>query len=409
MSRQAQGNSYDKHLIFREVFNDKSITLKNGGVPTDVSFENGRGVFNGSSSHVKFSPTIVTNNGGFWTFRAKFKITNLKENADGIFACRDSTGISGIVLSVSNRLEFRSNGSAEVESGELEENVEYDVIVTCNTSYIELYINGSFIDSFADAGLFSNNDYWYVGWDDLSNDRHAAMELDFVEVYDTYMPDEEVQNLVAGRRYKDVELHCNILDVSGKKGFPEDAAHNNIQVSSVGTSREGTYRAMSFKDSDNSSITVPHTDRWLIGDNSFTIAVMAKLPAYEDGIKYIFDKDDGSTGFFLQSQADGTVKAFVRGSSDQSAIVSNSVVFKPGVVRIVSMVYDAVNEEQKIFIDGVLDKTGATGSIGSIDTTRDLNLALNFDGLFYNFKFWDICLSDNEVATETNRIKRFYS
>lgn len=51
----------DKRLVFRETFSDEDSVRKNGGVPTNVVFENGVGKFNGTSSNILYNKPIKSN------------------------------------------------------------------------------------------------------------------------------------------------------------------------------------------------------------------------------------------------------------------------------------------------------------------------------------------------------------
>ena len=89
--------------IFRESFNDEQTTRKNGGVPTDISFANGKGEFNGTSSKVNYnlglngtySVRIRCNPTSFAQYMVLFDIRGSNNDGVGYSQLNITTGAIG--------------------------------------------------------------------------------------------------------------------------------------------------------------------------------------------------------------------------------------------------------------------------------------------------------------------------
>ena len=109
----------DKNEIFRETFNSESDTIKNGGTPTDVTYANGKGSFNGTTSTL---PTSLTGNGQFqngFTIVAWINPDSVGGTAGRIIDKATSGSTGGIIFgmgSAENRLFSNLNAGTGVFS-----------------------------------------------------------------------------------------------------------------------------------------------------------------------------------------------------------------------------------------------------------------------------------------------------
>jgi len=110
MAREANDSSYP-NLIFRETFNDEQTTLKNGGVPTDVTFSEGKGDFNGTSSKINYNLGL----NGTYSIRIRCNPTSfaaVRYLFDSRGSNVDGTGL--IYLNGTTGLIVKSSGTAYV-------------------------------------------------------------------------------------------------------------------------------------------------------------------------------------------------------------------------------------------------------------------------------------------------------
>ena len=94
--RSPNDTTHDKHLIFRETFSSEQEVRKNGGVPTDVTFDRGVATFNGTTSKLKL-PKYINNFLGENVFSVRIRIKlNTQVNYAPILSTKNSSNYSGI-------------------------------------------------------------------------------------------------------------------------------------------------------------------------------------------------------------------------------------------------------------------------------------------------------------------------
>lgn len=165
--------SGDRRLIFREVFDSEQGVRSRGGVPTGVTFENGMGVFDGTSS------TLSISKRHYGTFSFRIKIKNYqKTGAWGILFNYDS-----IIARIQDDLVF------EVTTG-----TKYVNGVTASSVTL-----GSDLDIIA-TGLPGNTTMLTIGSYYSGLYLHADIEL--FEIYSGTLSATEVANLYANKTYK---------------------------------------------------------------------------------------------------------------------------------------------------------------------------------------------------------------
>jgi hypothetical protein len=97
MAKESPKSPYPK-LIFRETFNDAATVRKNGGTPTAVTFFNGAGTFDGTTSKINYNLNL----NGTYSVRVRCNPTSFavirlildcrSSNADGVGYVRLTTG-----------------------------------------------------------------------------------------------------------------------------------------------------------------------------------------------------------------------------------------------------------------------------------------------------------------------------
>lgn len=186
----------DKNLIFRETFQDEQSVRANGGVPTNVTFKNGIGVFNGSNTKIlsAINVTLPTS-----AIRIKFKLKTvkncsiydtLKSGQSGyyhhlyIFSGKiaDNWGLSSYINGVSyswNTFSVEANKTYEIVT-----NITYPISYSVLTIGC-LYNSSSFSD----------------------------IDIELFEIYQGTLTAQEVQNLYQNRRYKKLTPHGEIIGI----------------------------------------------------------------------------------------------------------------------------------------------------------------------------------------------------
>jgi len=108
--KEAPKSSYP-NLVFREPFNSESSVLRNGGQITDVSFSNGIGSFNGTSSFIDYNLGL----NGTYSVRVRCNPTSFA-SARILLDCRSSSnsGVGYIFLDGTTGNVGRSTGTAYV-------------------------------------------------------------------------------------------------------------------------------------------------------------------------------------------------------------------------------------------------------------------------------------------------------
>ena len=214
-----RGKNLDKNLIFAEYFNSEQEVRRNGGVPTDVTFDKGVAEFNGSSSDVFYNRPILRGAGEF-SLRVKVKINTDVAN-DGILVSRSSI-LSGIFINNSNQINTRINNQANL-TYDFSIDQWYDIVMTYSVSsnVSILYINGVEEDNANALTVLSDGAEWYVGQDPAGG-RFVDGDIPLVEFYNKALTAEEVSNLYNDARYVMPQLNrtdlSQILHVTARSG-----------------------------------------------------------------------------------------------------------------------------------------------------------------------------------------------
>lgn len=175
----------EKGLVFRETFNSEQDVRRNGGVLTDVTFENGTGIFNGTSSKIIYDKKI----NGTVTIRIKFN--------------HNGGGLNKVIADFRNAA-LTGEGYVQITT--------LGAILTPTSS--TNYVNGVLSNTISNnkdvemivAGLSVNSLQLYIG----SNITPASFidgNIDLFEIYEGTWSAEEVANAYNNARYADPNLN----------------------------------------------------------------------------------------------------------------------------------------------------------------------------------------------------------
>lgn len=178
--KEALSSPYNK-LIFRETFRDEQSVRRNGGNPTNVTFANGVGSFNGTSSYISYKMNF---NG---TYSARIKMSSYTPVVNGIiFDMRDAAGGAGAAWAGSTPI-LNTNGATKVYVDGAETNV-----ISTNTKEIVL------------VGIPNVSTSLTIGSFRTGASHFATMSADLVEIYQGTLTASEVKNLYENKWNKEV-------------------------------------------------------------------------------------------------------------------------------------------------------------------------------------------------------------
>ncbi|MDD4805098.1 MAG: hypothetical protein PHN69_08225 [Candidatus Pacebacteria bacterium] len=221
MTKEAPNSPYNK-LVFREPFNDEATVRKNGGTPTNVTFENGVGSFNGKSSKINYNFNL----NGTYSVRIKVKNLAYTEAYASLIDFRNSTGTDtvGYVYTGS----AYGTKSLKVNSGTIYVN---GVISSTYTGVNdEIVVTGMTVVSIrALIGVSKNfTTYFTSGFYDL------------VEIYEGTLTASEVANLYNNTWNKELSPNKLLLDFNSTNGvldlgdYTNTATATNVTVNKNG-------------------------------------------------------------------------------------------------------------------------------------------------------------------------------
>lgn len=243
-----------KAPIFRETFADEQTTRALGGVPTSVTYSNGVGSFNGSSSYIKY---INKNYSSATLFSVRIKMpsytpaTSVRNFAD--FRNNTGTGFGYIVDNTGNSLGI-SGGTSYINGV---------ASSTLSTSTKEIVVTGMTLGAFE---VFIGSRF------SVSNFFSGTMEL--FEIYDYTLSANEVANLYANKRYEGMQYSSGvteILNVDAKNGAIQNKWNSTVTNTATTVVRDGNIWAMDFSQT-SSKIDCGSYDT-LLGDKTLIMWV----------------------------------------------------------------------------------------------------------------------------------------
>jgi len=193
-------NSPANNLIFRETFNDESSVRKSGGTPTDVSFTNGEGSFNGTSSKINYNLNL----NGTYSVRIRCNPTNFTNN-NFLFDCRSTNndGVGLIYFTSSTGGLVISSGTAYVDG------VAGTTIIA--GEYVEVVVTGVTLTQ----GTGANLSLIGSGYTDTNE---FLGTIDLVEIYEGTLTPGEVEAMYHDRQFKD-RRDSGLMQAMENKGF----------------------------------------------------------------------------------------------------------------------------------------------------------------------------------------------
>lgn len=261
----------DSSCIFREVFNDEASTRRNGGIPTDVVFQDGKGVFNGSSSKMLYRKPL----NGQYSIRIKLNITDVSRYQYVFDARTSGIGIGYI---------YFTSGNLTVSTGS--EYINNEQTVSLINGDNEIIISGIFCTGVEFLIGINNTIVGYLG-----------ASIEFMEIYDRALTAEEVSLLYKQRYYRK-----SVLDNSNTKLLLDlDTRQGVLDVKTgVNTGIVLTPYDISFKK---------------IGSN-YSLSANGDTTAINCGTDFIGTKDVTVMGWFNIKSA---------GESNDGSIVNNGI------------------------------------------------------------------------------------
>lgn len=319
----------DQSVIFREVFNDEASTRRNGGVPTDVIFQDGKGVFNGSSK-IEFS----FKDSGYACIRVKFNINSFTANQmliDGRSV--DNLGAFYIYINTIKALVFQDVDSIYVNG------IDSTFVVSGDN---ELCINAP-IDNIIE---FLTIGQTYVGTSGLLGN------MSLIEIYNRTLSQEEAILLYKQRYHRkpvldnsntklllDLDTRQGVLDVKTGVNTGIVLTPNDISFKKIGSNYSSFYNGISSYIS--SSVDVINTkeitifcwitikeikDSRIVSNEKFEFIINPytnRIVLRSDGVttaNYVNEVELNKLSFFaVTRRSDGTVNLF-SGNIQQSPI-----------------------------------------------------------------------------------------
>lgn len=108
--------------------------------------------FNGSSSHIHGTQTVITNNTDNWTFACWMKL-NVVNTTQTLFSCRTEVNVTGITIFYSNGYWLIDDGVRWQPTNSLSTNTWYHVCIVRKKGVGKyLYINGALVSSTTTVG-----------------------------------------------------------------------------------------------------------------------------------------------------------------------------------------------------------------------------------------------------------------
>jgi len=390
----------DKSCIFRETFNSEFNVRKNNGVPTDVTFSDGVGSFNGSSSFINediLLNTLKTTTVGSWRLIFKPSVT-VPSSSEWIlsFSKSTSTNYIALIFSSSNgRLSVGAspggvfNWSIATDDGVWTDLTYKEIVVTFDGSNAIIYINGVAVPQ---SYLVTTDKTWWFADDPTLNTGRIGNykvtsaesgffngDIELIEIYNRDLTIEEVKNLYERKTYRDIRKGL-VLDVDSRLGTIKDNLGNTITSTDVEVKRD-IQRVFDFNGS-TSFLNIDSILSQLATTTTGTLSAWVNIPELPSGSEAIFgfgDEDNADfLGLLLYIRTTGKINAslYDNGSTYYFDIeTDNQVVFINKWTH-VSLVQDGITP--LIYIDGIAVSQTISGTnqgywfnnLSLIDTAR---------------------------------------
>jgi hypothetical protein len=210
--KEAKQSPYNK-LVFRETFSDESSVLRNGGTPTNVSFENGVGSFNGTSSimtnsvlktpysfRIRFTPaTTITSTSSRQTL-ALLRYSGIANDFLSIELGNSTSSVTDELICVHGGTG-RSSYISTTDSLVAGKQYEIVMVYVGSPNFWDIYLNGlkvnnNTLNTFTVPNISLN---FKLGNNIVGTNFYYDGTMDLVEFYDRALTDSEVANLYNDR------------------------------------------------------------------------------------------------------------------------------------------------------------------------------------------------------------------
>jgi len=182
---------------------------------------------------------------------------------------------------------------------------------------------------------------------------------------------------IAHWKLNDNEADKIVVDASGNNHIGEASANTNI-FSEIGKIN----RCFNMTADSGGFVTIPNHANFNIGSGAMTFCAWVKAEA-QSAFPRIFEKRDATDlGFFIVADSNNRCRVRV-GNGSNFVVESGNITILDGTWHFVVVVIDKKNDEVKIYVDSVLDKTIDISSVtGLIDNTNeDLYLGASYEKL----------------------------
>lgn len=246
--------------------------------------------FNGSSSHIYGTQTIITNNTDNWTFACWMKL-NVVNTAQTLFSCRSEVSPNGITIFYSSGYWLIDDGVRWQPSNSLSTNTWYHVcIVRKKGDGKYLYINGALVSSTTTVGTQTtvNSTNFAIGLCHQSASAYSGNPLNGylndVRFYDNALSITEIKELSKGLvcHYKldDVQSSDNLII----NGFGELGSENWNDGSKISTTEIPSGHPEIKASMYNGVASVQYIP--IVQNHVYTISGYVKAMANQSGNKY---------------------------------------------------------------------------------------------------------------------------
>ena len=437
----------EKSLILRETLNSEQDTRKNGGVPTNLTYSNGEGVFDGTA-YVNIDPILTSlkhTTKGTWS--VKFKMNSFNALGERFISFADTNAIGFLELSLSSDLQ-EIQASARIGNFTYWD-IESDVRISLNKWYSVVVVHNGvapvlYIDGLLASSHSTGSDYtvWFSDMSpELDNGRIGNMNffnlgesyfidgnIDIVEIYNTAKTAEEVKNWYDKDTYREVPAqtssHQEVLNIQNTQGVISDKYNHAIVNTDTTIKKDGEPYVMDLDgsaflniDSTLSDLSTSTTGTWMAWVKPFdaTPSATNMIMTFNDTSADEYIDLWISTGGLLRVDAK-------KAGTYQFTLDTDSTVFTSGVWTHVALVQNGT--EPVLYVNGVkvaqaiattTDKTAWFNDLTNIDNGRVGNIRFNggAEALFFNGKMsqpkiYTGGFSAEEIMQVVTNEQRFY-
>lgn len=372
---------HDKNVIFRETFNSEQDTIRNGGTSTDVTYSNGIGNFNGSSSYVQYNKNIK----GIYSVRIRFKsyIVSGSSKMHIDFRNNDGSGVGYIneapttVLDVSSGTKYIDGSLSSLITNNIKEIIVTGITLNCNLFTV-----------------FSN--YLMSG--------NLECECDLIEIYEGTLTANEVALLYENSLYKEPIFDNEVLSIDSRNGGIVDRWGNTLINTDVEIVRDGSIWTQEYNNSSSK------LDAGSFGDLTGDLTILAWIKPFgwgEDGTGRILDNGKLKYGVIITND-----RMFITSNSTLVYSANNSIdLNKWQFIAVTRTSAGIVNH----YINGILSGTPNQNSDTPVAASTNLFIgnkeavSATFNGNIPIVKIVSGILSTKQIENYYNATKRYFN